>query len=219
MESTHAGGLRAQGADNNALFLAFDSYPWAEDPKFAVLVKGMESRGVSIATTAGLLAARVAFAAKFLKLSINKTDYMEWVQNHGSGYVQPEHKLVGLFSGASDKADPGVGEAEKAPEPAPAPVLGWQAAAPKVDLVVDAKQQSGSGQPPAKFAELLQCMQKGLPVPGVREIPSTVVRDASIKPFGTRAVPKKPWERDAAVATADGGLGAIDQEFPPLNAD
>lgn len=133
---------------------------------------------MAVATTAGLLTARVAYAAKMLNLSVNKTEYTEWMKAQGPDYQQPEAMLMGLFAAAPDADSAGSAADEAAKLEPKAPVLDWQAAAPKLDLVVDAQAHSGTGQPPAKFAELLKCMQEGLPVPGVREIPSTVVRDS-----------------------------------------
>lgn len=62
----------------------------------------------------------------------------------------------------------------------------WQAAAPKADLYVERQapsQVDGSdagGEPayPVGFAEMLQMLQKGIPIPGIRQIPDTVVRDS-----------------------------------------
>jgi hypothetical protein len=61
----------------------------------------------------------------------------------------------------------------------------WQVNAPKAELFVPKKtaqeQEPGnsSEEPayPPKFAELIQCIQEGRPVPGVREIPNSLVRD------------------------------------------
>jgi hypothetical protein len=45
-----------------------------------------------------------------------------------------------------------------------------------------------------------------------------------VKPFGTRAVPKKPWERDTAVENSSAHVDepstpVVDPEFPPMEAD
>lgn len=58
-------------------------------------------------------------------------------------------------------------------------VPAWQVAAPKADLFVDrTARDSGDGPSyPGKFAELIRCIKEGTPVPGVREIPDTILRD------------------------------------------
>lgn len=62
------------------------------------------------------------------------------------------------------------------------PALDWQKAAPKADLYVDRKTAAQSGaqdQPnyPMAFAEMLRLIQEGKPVPGIRQIPNTIIRD------------------------------------------
>lgn len=58
-------------------------------------------------------------------------------------------------------------------------VPAWQVAAPKADLFVDKTvRDSGDGPSyPGRFAELIRCIKEGTPVPGVREIPDTILRD------------------------------------------
>jgi hypothetical protein len=75
-------------------------------------------------------------------------------------------------------------------EPAPqgAAALAWQRAAPRADLYVDRRHMpqadgAGSGDSadepnyPLGFAQMLEMLQKGIPIPGIREIPDTVARD------------------------------------------
>ncbi|WYZ36555.1 hypothetical protein EsH8_II_000061 [Colletotrichum jinshuiense] len=134
-------------------------------------------------------------------------------------------KLNDLSTGKDESKGAATGGAEAEEEPTPS----WQAAAPKADLYVERKppsqsDNSGQGDEPAYpmgFAEMLQMIQKGIPIPGIRQIPDTVVRDASVKPFGKRAAPKKPWEKDASAMDADTGVAdkplVVDAEFPPLD--
>ncbi|KAJ0167297.1 hypothetical protein CTA2_3362, partial [Colletotrichum tanaceti] len=132
-------------------------------------------------------------------------------------------KLNNLSTG-KDKDEPA---AAGATEPAPS----WQAAAPKADLYVErnlASQADGPGQGgdepayPIGFAQMLEMIQKGIPIPGIKQIPDTVVRDSSVKPFGKRAAPRKPWEKDSPTAesSSDGAIersSVVDPEFPPLD--
>ncbi|KAK1987808.1 hypothetical protein LZ30DRAFT_579386 [Colletotrichum cereale] len=119
---------------------------------------------------------------------------------------------------------------EKATDAAAEPTPSWQAAAPKADLYVERNPSSQTDAPgpasdepayPIGFAQMLEMIQKGIPIPGIRQIPDTVVRDASVKPFGKRAVPKKPWEKDlpALEVTASEAQRhpVVDAEFPPLD--
>lgn len=67
--------------------------------------------------------------------------------------------------------------------------ISWQQAAPKADLYVDKKAreteaaesaaQGGGNEPayPMQFAEMIKLLQEGKEVPGIRQIPNTILRD------------------------------------------
>ncbi|TDZ74732.1 hypothetical protein CTRI78_v000533 [Colletotrichum trifolii] len=104
----------------------------------------------------------------------------------------------------------------------------WQSSAPAADLYVERKTSpqpavgtpDAGGEPayPVGFAEMLQMLQKGIPIPGIKQIPDTVVRDASVKPFGKRQVPRKPWEKELPADAEQAEKPAVvDAEFPPLD--
>ncbi|KAK1459417.1 hypothetical protein CMEL01_02416 [Colletotrichum melonis] len=132
-------------------------------------------------------------------------------------------KLDTLNTNETTLADP---TPDSSATPADEATPSWQAAAPKADLYVERKAQPQEGAPgqggdepayPMGFAQMLEMIQKGIRIPGIRQIPDTVVRDASVKPFGKRAVPKKPWEKDVATAEAVEKPSVVDSEFPPLD--
>ncbi|KAF4775805.1 hypothetical protein HER10_EVM0000903 [Colletotrichum scovillei] len=135
-------------------------------------------------------------------------------------------KLDNLNTNEITPAVPASTDSSKNPADEATP--SWQAAAPKADLYVERKAQPQEGAPgqggdepayPMGFAQMLEMIQKGIPIPGIRQIPDTVVRDASVKPFGKRAVPKKPWEKDIVTAEAVEKPSVVDSEFPPLDDD
>jgi hypothetical protein len=79
-----------------------------------------------------------------------------------------------------------LGSMQSSPTPESTPA--WQASAPKAPLYVDRKaipQGDGAGsvdsgdEPayPIGFAQMLEMLQKGIPIPGIRQIPDTVIRD------------------------------------------
>ncbi|EXF86642.1 hypothetical protein CFIO01_05491 [Colletotrichum fioriniae PJ7] len=133
-------------------------------------------------------------------------------------------KLDNLNTNEATPANPATTDSSTTPADEATP--SWQAAAPKADLYVERKAQPQEGTPgqggdepayPMGFAQMLEMIQKGIPIPGIRQIPDTVVRDASVKPFGKRAVPKKPWEKDVATTEAVEQPSVVDSEFPPLD--
>ncbi|KPM34929.1 hypothetical protein AK830_g11637 [Neonectria ditissima] len=202
--------------EDDAVFQAFDAYPWKKDKMFmsglyAILGEpGQHNPQASLADMA--IHARVFYYAQRIGVSIDFARYENWLAEHPDRRapdVLPEEYLV---------------RSNTSQEPA-APVLDWQQAAPKADLYVDRKAgaESDDDQPnyPMGFAEMLKLLQEGKPVPGIRQIPNTIVRDPSVKPVGARPVPRKPWEKDLSLSApvlADVPK-ALDSEFPPVDDD
>ncbi|KAF5671287.1 hypothetical protein FCIRC_8738 [Fusarium circinatum] len=203
--------------DETAIFTAFDTYPWTKDKNFmsglyAILGEpGQQNPQASLADMA--IHARIFYYAQRIGVSIEFSAYKAWLASnpdYQSPDVLPEEYRQRDVANAS-----------------PVPVLDWQKAAPKTDLYVDRKTaaaQSGSqDQPsyPMGFAEMIKLIQEGKPVPGIRQIPNTVVRDPTVKPVGARAVPRKPWEKDTTIdmPTLPDLPKALDTEFPPVQDD
>ncbi|VUC23370.1 unnamed protein product [Clonostachys rosea] len=206
--------------NQDSIFYAFDSYPWAKDKTFmsglfALLgdPNGQPAQGSSPRDMA--THARIFYYAQRLGVTIDFTAYQNWASQH------PEHRVPDILpdsylTQSQDAATAAAGGAS----------LPWQQAAPKNDLFIDKKaaaSQSQEDQPsyPMAFAEMLKLLQEGKPVPGIRQIPNTVVRDPSIKPVGSRTVPRKPWERDNNPSSMDNPVipKALDVEFPPVEAE
>ncbi|CVL10805.1 hypothetical protein FPRO06_06828 [Fusarium proliferatum] len=203
--------------DETAIFTAFDTYPWTKDKNFmsglyAILGEpGQQNPQASPADMA--IHARIFYYAQRIGVSIEFSAYKAWLASN------PDYQPPDVLPEEYRQRD--VANAS------PVPVLDWQKAAPKTDLYVNRKTaaaQSGSqDQPsyPMGFAEMIKLIQEGKPVPGIRQIPNTVVRDPAVKPVGARAVPRKPWEKDTSVdmpALPDLPK-ALDTEFPPVQDD
>ncbi|KAF5604578.1 hypothetical protein FPCIR_788 [Fusarium pseudocircinatum] len=203
--------------DETAIFTAFDTYPWSKDKNFmsglyAILGEpGQQNPQASLADMA--IHARIFYYAQRIGVNIDFSAYKAWLASN------PDYQTPDVLPEEYRQQD--VANAS------PVPVLDWQKAAPKTDLYIDRKAaaaQSGSQHQPSYpmgFAEMIQLIQEGKPVPGIRQIPNTVVRDPTVKPVGARAVPRKPWEKDITVdmpALPDLPK-ALDTEFPPVQDD
>ncbi|KHO01952.1 uncharacterized protein MAM_00953 [Metarhizium album ARSEF 1941] len=154
--------------------------------------------------------ARIFYYAQRIGVHIDFAKYKDWLSRH------PDHKPPQLLPQ----------EYRSAPAASPSePLLPWQQAAPRADLYVDrtAAAENASGNEPSYpmgFAEMLKLLQEGKPIPGIKQIPNTVVRDPSVKPIGSRAAPKKPWERGTTHITTEVNLPkALDREFPQLDTE
>lgn len=116
--------------------------------------------------------ARIFYYAQRIGVSIDFAGYQSWLAQH------PDHhppQVLPKEYVASEKPQP-------PPASEPVSVLPWQQAAPKAPLYIDKSQvsaQAAADQPnyPMGFAQMLQLLQEGKEIPGIRQIPNTVVRD------------------------------------------
>jgi hypothetical protein len=73
---------------------------------------------------------------------------------------------------------------------------------------------------PQSFADIVALITSGAPIPGIREIPDTLLTDQASKPVASKR--RKPWEKDVDEATIQGGTGTfgdhrdtiVPQEYP-----
>lgn len=112
--------------------------------------------------------ARTAYFTRVLGFPLSPPSYAAFLDSNPS-HVPPDATLLAAALNPPD---------------APA----WQAAAPKAELYVDraAREAEGGGGGPAypeRFAELIRCIKEGKPVPGVVEIPDTILRDPVSPPL------------------------------------
>lgn len=112
--------------------------------------------------------ARIFYYTQRIGVSIDFAAYQAWLASH------PDHRAPDILP-PEYKSSTGAGQ--------PTETLDWQQAAPKADLYVergaaDASSSSG-GEPayPMAFAEMIKLLQEGKPVPGIKQIPNTVIRD------------------------------------------
>ncbi len=77
------------------------------------------------------------------------------------------------------------------------------------------EQTADSSEPPApyptSFSEIVELISKGLPVPGIKEIPDTVLEGQASRPIASER--RKPWEK-----VSEDGAGAGAGEHGPVVA-
>ncbi|RYP89385.1 hypothetical protein DL770_004447 [Monosporascus sp. CRB-9-2] len=222
-KETTAGPQQSSAADSTgALYRAFDSYPWQKDRAFTTqLLAALHSRGpddgLSLSETA--LQARIRRFEEQTKVRVDADSYRQWqiqtnalsprlvpeetVIEEAMAVPNPEerrlaHLLVelgdalGTLSLQYQHGDPGsqpVGEVASLPS--------WQTAAPKADLYIqkETSRTDPEKEPyPKKFEEIIEFLQTGKEIPGIRKIPDTVIEDPTISAQGRLKAPPKPWE-------------------------
>ncbi|KAI0415165.1 hypothetical protein F5X98DRAFT_232270 [Xylaria grammica] len=197
-------------------FKAFDTYPWQADQLFNRKLTGalytVEPEAVQLAEIA--LQMRIDRFAERIKIQIDKDAYKQWLSESGSrqprlfsdqslaqeieGKVPPEQRRLAILH-----AELGYPPYQQpAPEPIDPSVPSWQREAPKAALFVpkNAGPSNSGGEAvpyPKKFEEIVKFLETGQMIPGVRQIPDTVIDDPSISTRGTMQAPLKPWERNS----------------------
>lgn len=209
-------------------FKAFDTYPWQADQvlvrRLTAALYNIEPTNTSEMTDIALQM-RINRFAERVNIHIDKQAYEQWLAETRSqqprlfsdqhlaqeveAKVSPEQRRLALLH-----AELGYPPYQPAPELIDPSVPSWQREAPKADLFVakdagPSNSEAGALPYPKKFEEILKFLETGQMIPGVRQIPDTVIDDPSISTRGTMQAPLKPWERNGGTSstTAEQGLG------------
>ncbi|KAI1196476.1 hypothetical protein F5X97DRAFT_208838 [Nemania serpens] len=208
-------------------FKAFDTYPWQADQVFVrrltSALYGVGPKTPELADVA--LQLRIDRFAERVNIQIDKQAYKQWLAETGSRQprlfsdqnlaqevvtkVAPEKRMLAMLH-----AELGYPPYQPAPELLDPSVPSWQREAPKADLYVakdagPSNSEAGALPYPKKFEEIVKFLETGQMIPGVRQIPDTVIDDPSISTRGTMQAPLKPWERSGGTSStaAEQGLG------------
>ncbi|KAK4150126.1 hypothetical protein C8A00DRAFT_18290 [Chaetomidium leptoderma] len=225
-----------QPGDSDAAFRKFDSYPWARDRSFLQglmatlgpsLVNNTDgfTRQKALSTT---LQARIWWYKSRFNTDIDRAAYEAHSAAHPSSPISPDASILAKLDEIQQRMGGGGGSSSSATGNEQHNIPAWQLNAPKVDLSKKADDgaghtNTGDGAPyPENFQALIEAVTMGKPIPGIKEIPDTVVRPPGVTPFGKMKAPRKPWEKDVPADTAaavgqDSVFGdVVDKEFPPL---
>ncbi|KAI0596089.1 hypothetical protein F4775DRAFT_566454 [Biscogniauxia sp. FL1348] len=213
-------------------YRAFDSYPWQKDRVFITQLSEALSTiapdGSSLSEAA--LQARIARFQQQTSIQVNAEAYKQWLSQNNQkqpslvsqqtitveAMTTPDpkdrklaHLLVELgdpLGQAALQQQPSASGPAGPPAAADPTVPSWQSAAPTAELYVrrDANPSDPDKEPyPKKFEEIIEFLQTGKEIPGIRKIPDTVIEDPSITTRGRLAAPPKPWEKRAAAAESE----------------
>ncbi|KAI1454108.1 hypothetical protein F4805DRAFT_461041 [Annulohypoxylon moriforme] len=208
--------IQRRAADNpNARYRAFDTYPWAKDPVFTEQLSNAlkDAQSSSLSLSEAALQTRIQRFLQQTRIEINSEAYKQWLVQTNSQppriiseeavavevmtVPKPEdrkfaHLLVELGDSLGQLALD-----QTVPAPADVSVPSWQSAAPTAELYIkkDATSTDPGKEPyPKKFEEIVAFLQSGKPIPGIRQIPDTVIEDPAFTTHGRLAAPLKPWE-------------------------
>ncbi|OIW27423.1 hypothetical protein CONLIGDRAFT_633788 [Coniochaeta ligniaria NRRL 30616] len=210
-----------------ALIKSFNDYPWVKDRQF---LQGLAAMlGTTLPSTDMAHAASISLQARIWWFSTKQgvtmapDSYTAYLASHPDTPT-PEPAILARIEDVQRRM--GV--------TGPSNVPSWQVHAPKADLRVKASdgaaREDGVGDDapyPEHFKAVIEAVTQGKPVPGIKEIPNTVVRLPGITPVGKMQAPRKPWEKPAnGTADATGQekeespslpQDYLDREFPPVD--
>ena len=150
----------------NHLFHQLDAYPWSSDPEFQGGLKAILGSVQDPAQIEHLtLRAKCYYYARKTSSTVDFDGYRAWVEEGNGGDE---------LNGGNELSQVPVDD----------------------DIVVDLSANGDGGiasaPKPASFAEICDMIAEGKPIPGIKEIPDTVLEgQASEKSVGGR---RKPWE-------------------------
>ena len=229
----------ATTAERDADFTKFDDYPWVKDRAFLqglTAMLGPLSNSFERQKALGVtLQARIWWYKSKFNIDIDRTAYEDFASSRRQ--VDGAAAAAGpVDSSLLDKMEDIQRRMGSVPDTTSGNLPAWMVEAPqKVDLnkkaddgaVRDAQAGGGNAPYPAHFQAIIEAVTTGKSVPGVREIPNTVVRQEGILPVGKMQAPLKPWERQRQTAAVEevaiaGGLAGgnlLDREFPAVADD
>ncbi|OTA97244.1 hypothetical protein M434DRAFT_392193 [Hypoxylon sp. CO27-5] len=209
-------GVQRRAAENpDARYRAFDSYPWAKDRVFTEqlsnALSNAQSNGLSLSDAA--LKARIQRFEQQTQINVDSDAYKQWLSQTNTQpprivseqtiaaevmtVPNPEdRKLAKLLV---ELGDP-LGELalqQITSEPVNVSVPSWQSAAPTAELYITKGPTSTDPDKepyPKKFEEIVEFLQSGKSIPGIKQIPDTVIEDPTITTHGRLEAPPKPWE-------------------------
>ncbi|KAI1654225.1 hypothetical protein F4813DRAFT_392967 [Daldinia decipiens] len=225
-------GVQRRAAENpDALYQAFDSYPWIKDRVFTEQLSNVlnNSQPGDLSLSEIALQTRIQRFEQQTKIKVDGDAYNQWLSQSSlqSPSVVSEqavaveamtipnpadrklaHLLVELGNPlgqlALQQITPGSVNVE---------VPSWQSAAPTAELFVEKDPSSANPDKepyPKKFEEIVAFLQTGQPIPGIRQIPDTVIEDPAFTTHGRLAAPPKPWETGRTPSADDTGISTTE---------
>ncbi|KAI1330646.1 hypothetical protein F5Y16DRAFT_339700 [Xylariaceae sp. FL0255] len=217
--------LQRRAAENPQVgFQAFDTFPWARDQMFKTnllrALYSIPSDPPQLAEVA--LHSRIERFAQQTGIVIDLDLYLSWLVSNADrrqprlfsdedlrreefSTANPEERRLAVLQA----------ELESAPKNATPDlaVPSWQRSAPTAELYVPKttlSTDSGQEPYPKKFQDIFEFLQSGKEIPGIRQIPDTVIEDPSISTQGQRTVPLKPWEKRSQSADETGADASVE---------
>jgi hypothetical protein len=157
---------------SNAVYEALEKYPWADDQEFqAGLVAILGSNSTPEQATELTLRARCFYYARKCNVNIDFDGYKAFRDSRPTEPVQPPN----------GSKTPVASQCDETPAAAPA---------------LTSSQSEQEAPYPTSFAHIVELISTGQPIPGIKEIPNTVLTGQGTQPAKPKR--RKPWEKEEA---------------------
>ncbi|KAI1615376.1 hypothetical protein EDD36DRAFT_187561 [Exophiala viscosa] len=146
------------------------------------------------------------FARKYNVQPIDPNAYSAWVQTQSLQQIQQDHPshLSFIQQAAPTTLSPDLdGTSLPAAAPAqPTTLTSTSAVPPQSQTQTQTQPPSSEPEPPypTSFAAIIDLITRNVPIPGIEEIPTTILEPGSSK-IDKNPRRKKPWEKDAETST------------------
>lgn len=175
-----------------SLYQQLDAYPWAADEEFqgglrAILGSVQDPAQIEHLT----LRAKCYYYARKAGIPVDFDGYKQWIEGERSGNPEAVNGISDATISIEDDQGAQTFDA----------VAGAQAI---VDGTIEDDGGAGgidSAPRPASFAEICEMIAEGKTIPGIKEIPDTILEGQSSESLATKR--KKPWENGGVGASAD----------------
>jgi hypothetical protein len=189
--------------DTTYPFHQLDSYPWDEDPEFqgglrAILGSVQDPAQVEHLT----LRAKCYYYARKAGTPVDFNGYKSWVENNHSNEPNPNPTSTtapqpnGTAAHLSEHMEPGYVHVQTR-----------TAAAERSEEMIEERVEDehivegGDGgmahaPKPATFAEICEMIAEGKPIPGIKQIPDTILEGQKSETHASKR--RKPWEKEGS---------------------
>jgi hypothetical protein len=155
--------------DSSYLFHQLDNYPWDDDQEFQGGLKSITGSAKDQAQLEHLtLRAKCFYYARKSGTKVDFEGYKRWVEG-----------------GREDGQMDGIGSQYVEDAPAVQPI--------ELQNTSTGSGAMGDAPKPASFAEICDLIAEGKPIPGIKDIPDTVLEGQSTASQATKRI--KPWEK------------------------
>lgn len=190
---------------SDSVYAQVDNYPWDTDAEF------QSGLGAILGSTASqdqaielALRARCFYYSRKFNTSVDFDAYKAYRATAPSPSSVPTTVTNGLTPASlpatpSPGQTPPLGSIATFPGAATsAPLASAPTSAPAESSAPPAGQEQQEAPYPTSFAHIVELITTGQPIPGIKDIPDTVLEGQGSAPTASKR--KKPWEKDVGVA-------------------